>query len=216
MHLESMFYWKYVSLNTSIILLVLWDDHGTGGIGKWKVMMGNSSFRTPILCSLLCVCGKHWEMHMYQIDPLVIWFQGREQRRDPAGGEDGCIMLREEAVKPQRRKRWGDSPSSWPGLGTVSLFSSRLCLFSHFPRLTYSHACSFHWNYPRQSVKWKRSYFLNSSEVCLVHEMLLGGNLENSYWKYSPLYTFHRNYTLAFLESRYISKEIRRQHTKGT
>lgn len=91
LHLEAMFYWKYVSLNTRITLGVMrrsWYRRHleTESDGE------NSSFRTPTLCSLLCVCGKNWKMNMHKVNLLIIWLQGREQRRDPVEGEGGGII----------------------------------------------------------------------------------------------------------------------------
>lgn len=147
MHLESMFYWKYVSLNTSIILgAVRWSRYRRHQ--EIESDDGNSSFRTPILCSLLCVCGKHWEMHMYQIDPLVIWFQVREQRRDPAEGEDGCIMLRggfwwdRGCEAPEEETGEEIAFQADLDLGQSSLQLQAVPIL-RFLKIIYSHACSF-------------------------------------------------------------------------
>ena len=91
LHLEAMFYWKDVSLNTRVTLGAMrWSCYRrhleTESDGE------NSSFRTPTLCSLLCVCGKNWKMNMHKVNLLIIWLQSREQRRDPVEGEDGGII----------------------------------------------------------------------------------------------------------------------------
>lgn len=97
---------------------------------------GNSSFRTPILCSLLLLCL--WEALRNALsvsdDPLVIWFQGREQRRDPAEGKMGALCWEREAEALEEKTGEETALQADLDLGQ-SLSSAPGCAYSPLPQV---------------------------------------------------------------------------------